>query len=277
MFMPAFWSFGRQREEQPELEVRHRLPDERRFKTPLVFVHGAFVGAWCWDEHFLAWFADQGFEVFAPSLRGHGTSGGRLETSGVLDYVDDLASVIAQLPVAPVIVAHSMGALVAQRYLESHSVPASVLMASVPLAGLTESSMRLLSGDPVLLGQMALMQIAPSAVDPRVAQRAMFSEDLDPELLARYASATQPESQHALWDMTLGVLPRPWLVPRHPMLVIGAENDRLFSPSEVERTAAAYHAPVHIAPDMAHAMMIEAGWQGIAERIRDWLAATGID
>lgn len=277
MFMPGFWSFRRPTKAQPDLEVRHRLPVQPRFRTPIVFVHGAFVGAWCWDEHFLSWFADQGFEVYAPSLRGHGGSGGRLDSSGILDYVDDLASVTSRLPVAPVIVGHSMGALVTQRYLEAHSAPASVLMASVPLAGLTESSMRLISADPALFGQMALMQIAPGAVDPQVAQRAMFSNELDSELLARYAKATQPESQHALWDMTLGVLPRPWMVARHPMLVLGAANDRLFSPSEVRRTAQAYEAPVHIEPDMAHAMMIEPGWQSVAERIRDWLVASGID
>jgi len=28
--------------------------------TPLVFVHGAWHGAWCWDEFFLPCFADKG-------------------------------------------------------------------------------------------------------------------------------------------------------------------------------------------------------------------------
>ena len=36
-------------------------------KTPLVFVHGA----WCWDEFFLPYFADHGYECHAFSLRGH--------------------------------------------------------------------------------------------------------------------------------------------------------------------------------------------------------------
>lgn len=41
---------------------------------PLLFVHGAFQGGWCWDANFLDFFAKRGFRVLAPSLRGHGSS-----------------------------------------------------------------------------------------------------------------------------------------------------------------------------------------------------------
>jgi pimeloyl-ACP methyl ester carboxylesterase len=42
--------------------------------APLLFVHGAGLSAWCWDEHFLDFFADNGYRAVAPSLRGHGGS-----------------------------------------------------------------------------------------------------------------------------------------------------------------------------------------------------------
>jgi non-heme chloroperoxidase len=271
MFVPSFWPGVRRAADQPDLEVLHRRPTERRFQTPLVFVHGAFVGGWCWDCYFLDWFADQGFEVYAPSLRGHAGSDGHLNSSGVMDYVADLASVIAQLAVPPVIIGHSMGGLVTQRYLEDHSAAAAVLMASVPLTGLTDSSLRLATGDPALFTQMALMQVVPQAVDVAVARRAIFSDQIPDEELARYAGRVQSESQRAIWDMTVGALPRPWRVTEVPMFVLGAADDRLFSPAEVRRTAEAYNAPVHIEPGMAHAMMLEPGWAGIANRIHEWL------
>src|SRR5512141_2985715 len=44
--------------------------------APLLFVHGAWHAAWCWDEHFLDFFAGQGFAVHALSLQGHGASEG---------------------------------------------------------------------------------------------------------------------------------------------------------------------------------------------------------
>jgi pimeloyl-ACP methyl ester carboxylesterase len=42
--------------------------------TPLLFVHGAWHGAWCWDEYFLDFFAGRGYRALAVSLRGHGNS-----------------------------------------------------------------------------------------------------------------------------------------------------------------------------------------------------------
>ena len=55
----------------PELEIFRRSPSGKaKSKHPIVFVHGAFTGAWCWNEHFLTWFADKGFETVSFSLRG---------------------------------------------------------------------------------------------------------------------------------------------------------------------------------------------------------------
>ena len=40
----------------------------------LLFVHGTWHAAWCWDEHFLDFFASKGHHALAVSLRGHGGS-----------------------------------------------------------------------------------------------------------------------------------------------------------------------------------------------------------
>ena len=42
--------------------------------VPLLFVHGAWHAAWCWDENFLGFFADKGYRAVALSLRNHGSS-----------------------------------------------------------------------------------------------------------------------------------------------------------------------------------------------------------
>ena len=114
--------------------------------TPLLFVHGAFAGAWVWDEHFLPYFAAQGYHAHALSLRGHGGSFGcdNIDSHSVHDYVDDLATVIADLPKPPILVGHSMGGFIVQKYLERHPVPAAVLMCSVPPQGLVAAQFSLL-------------------------------------------------------------------------------------------------------------------------------------
>ena len=40
---------------------------------PLVFVHGLYHAAWCWEEHWMGWLAGQGYSCYAVSLRGQVT------------------------------------------------------------------------------------------------------------------------------------------------------------------------------------------------------------
>jgi alpha-beta hydrolase superfamily lysophospholipase len=60
------------------------------------------------------------------------------------------------------------------------------------------------------------------------------------------------------------------------MLVLGAEHDTIVTRRQIHRTAAVYGAEAEIFPDMAHDMMLEPGWQAVAERIDSWLTAQGL-
>ena len=99
------------------LELISRQPSGKTHRTPLLFVHGAWHAAWCWDEHFLPYFAAHGYEAHAVSLRGHGSSPGpkRLSWVSTADYVADVAATVQQFAVPPVIIGHSMGGFVVQK------------------------------------------------------------------------------------------------------------------------------------------------------------------
>lgn len=56
-----------------------------------------------------------------------------------------------------------------------------------------------------------------------------------------------------------------------PMLVIGAENDSIFSVKENQTTAKKYNAHLHIVPDMAHDMMLDQHYDRAAEVVLEWL------
>src|SRR5437762_4644186 len=80
------WSSGM------DLELITRKAQGDSYATPLLFVHGAWHGAWCWDEHFLPYFAEQGFDAHALSFRIHGKSEsvGQLRWKRAADYVADV-------------------------------------------------------------------------------------------------------------------------------------------------------------------------------------------
>ena len=82
------------------LEVISKTPAAGAHATPVLFVHGAWHGAWCWDEGFLDFFAARGFTAHALSLRNHGASdsAGSLRFRRISEYVDDVSRVAASLP-----------------------------------------------------------------------------------------------------------------------------------------------------------------------------------
>ena len=84
---------------------------------PLVFVHGGYTHSGCWDINFLPFFQKRGYNCHAVDLSGHGKSPGieDLNSFGIDDYADDVGQVVAGLSSAPVLIGHSMGAIVVQR------------------------------------------------------------------------------------------------------------------------------------------------------------------
>lgn len=261
-----------------KLELISNTPESVTRSTPLLFIHGAWHGAWCWEEHFLPYFAERGYRAHAISLRGHGESErpAHFRWMRISDYVADVAQVVDQLPHAPVLIGHSMGGLVVQKYIEKHTVPAAVLLASVPVRGVLRTTFRIARRHPLAFLKANLTwSLYPVIARPELAKEAFFSMDIPPAKLRRYFSLMQDESYLAFLDMMCLNLPDPEKVST-ALLILGAENDTIFRPEEVAATAAAYNTTPEFFEKMAHDMMLENGWQSVADRILGWLAEKGL-
>ena len=255
-----------------DLEVLAQVPSGTVHATPLLFVHGAFTAAWCWQEHFLSFFAEAGYASYAISLSGHGHSRGRdrLDSLSIADYVADVAAVAATMPTPPVLIGHSMGGFVVQKYLEQHEAAGAVLMCSVPPQGLMSAAMGAMFSRPGLFQDLnSLMSGGRVAIDSL--REALFAQPVGTDDLARFYRWSQPESHRAIWDMTLFDLPRPSLIGGLPLLVLGAEFDHLMPVSTVEMTASRYAVEAEIFPGMGHGLMLERDWRLVAERLLAWL------
>lgn len=260
------------------LEVLEEGRDSARYKTPLLFVHGSWHGAWCWAENFLPWFTERGYHAVALSLRGHSGSSSEkpLRRVSMADYMADVAAVAGRFATAPVLIGHSMGGGIVQKLLETYRVPAAVLLAAMPPSGVLRTSLAIAQRHPVLFARMNLTQnLYPLVNTPVLAREMFYSTHLPAAKLERYANLLGNESYRAFLDMLGLNLPNPANV-RTPLLVLGGAQDQIFSPAEVMQTAAAYGVTAQLFPNMAHNLMLENGWEQVAARMHSWLQVQGV-
>ncbi len=261
----------------PELEVIRRGRARGRGRGPLLFVHGAYVGAWCWDEHFLPYFAARGFECHAVSLRGHGASEGRamLPLASLDDYVADVAAVASGLDRLPIIIGHSMGGTIAQRYVATQPALGLVLIASVPPRGLWGTAIELWWRNPSLVADLALVQAGQERwVDLDRLRLALFAPDMPKAKALAYLARMQCESERALLDLSaMHLYARPTALEM-PLQVIGGACDGLFGPDAVKMTATWYDTDAAILPGLGHTLMLDPAWRNAADRVFEWITTT---
>ncbi len=262
-----------------KLEILQQTPKGKPKPTPLLFVHGKWHGAWCWAEHFLPYFAERGYACAALSLRGHAGSEGRerLRWTSIAEYVADVEQAAREMGAPPIVIGHSMGGFITQKYLERHAeTPAAVLLTSIPPGGLWPTTFLLLRRHPlVVLKVLTTLSLYPTIETPALARWALFGKDMPDEQVAAYHRQMGDESFRAYLD-ELGLnLVHPKRV-RTPLLVIGAQEDQVITPRMVQKTARAYGVQPVIFPHIAHDVMLESGWDRVAARIAEWLQERGL-
>ena len=263
-----------------QLEVIHQAAAGERQPSPLLFIHGAYSNASCWQQHFMPWFAQQGFDCRALSLEGHGNSEGQdyLSAISIDDYVANLRQTITDYypEQQPVVIAHSMGGYVVQDYLTRYTLPGVALLASVPPSGLSGSSMRLMTHSPDLLTQLNRFQQGHYQPDLDGLRHLLFSDDADLAAVDWVAHHSQTESERAIMDMHMPSLFSRALRQPLPALVLGAADDQLISADDNHATAQRLGCHAHILPAIGHMMMLDNRWEQCAISIRQWLSQTGL-
>ena len=195
--------------------------------TGILLVHGAWHGPWCWDG-FAQRLAGHGHQVHAVRLRGHDGSPGRI-WHRVRDYVADVGEAAGRFAEPPVLVGHSLGGLVVQKYLEHGPAQGAVLLAPLPRHGMGLPVARLAVRHPAATLQANLtLRLRPLVATPKLVRDLFFTPDTPQELVDDTFGRLQDESWPAVLD-TLVVWPRPRRV-RVAVLVMGAQHDGFFTP-----------------------------------------------
>jgi pimeloyl-ACP methyl ester carboxylesterase len=236
--------------------------------TGILLIHGAWHGPWCWDG-FAARLAERGHDVRTVRLRGHDQSGERT-WHRIHHYVEDVQRAAERFAEPPVLVGHSMGGLLAQRYAQRHPARAVVLLASIPPGSAIRVAARLALRRPLAMTNATLRLRLKPLVASRAQTRAMFFTDDTPSATVDSCHAKlRDESYLAFLDMLVPTMRRPKV--RAPVLVLGASDDAIISADDVRRTACAYDTQAELFDGMGHGMTLGAGWERVADRVDAWV------
>jgi pimeloyl-ACP methyl ester carboxylesterase len=247
----------------------------------VVLIHGA----WSRGEQLgpaRAAFEERGYTAHTPTLRHHklpSREGAmKVASLSLRDYTDDLVAFVNSLDSQPLLVGHSMGGLLAQ-LVAARTRPAGLVAACPgPAAGIfggTLSSMRM-SLPHVLRPRSWTKPWCP----PTFEQFRRWIANTQTEDIAREIyDGLVCESGRYLWELLLG-LPRlsdaavvDFATVTAPVLVLGAECDRIVPASVVRRTAARYpHATAVEIPRSDHMVFSGAALPVTMSYVDDWMA-----
>lgn len=262
-----------------KLELNHWPAAEPNGKPPLLFVHGMAHAAWCWEWNFVPFFNALGYDCYTISLRGHGKSDGHnnIRWHRIAHYVQDVEWAISQTGSRPILIGHSMGGFILQKYLlEKDDAPAVVTLAGVPAGGMLKGSLKIARHFPwAFIKGNLILSTAPFSESEHIIKTIAFSKGAPDTLITRVKEAMEPESYMAYLDMMFLNLHTPRKV-KTPALFLYAANDFIVDREGWTKTAAGFSATAEIVDDIAHDMFLDVRWKDAASRISNWLKSINL-
>ena len=239
--------------------------------VPALLVHGMWATCVKW-EGWQAELARLGFTSYAIDLPGHAPDsplppGVHVGDATFAMSVDAIRAAARALG-APVLIAHSLGGLMALKAAEQLELAALVVLApaaprGVPFVGspgLLASQLRFL---PQVVAGRAFMP--DRRTGDRLLYNRMSSADAD-----RLHARLVPDSGRIGREVLTGIRVDAELIGA-PMLVLVGAHDRLAPPSMVGRIARRIGAQLRVYPDHAHEMLSEPGFEPTVRETAEWV------
>lgn len=245
-------------------------------KPTLLLVHGAWHGAWCWEAKFAPYLREKGLSVETMNLPGHGQPGPqKIGWPSVAEYTDAVEAKLKSIAGPVVVAGHSMGGFVVQKLMERRpaNLAGAVLVAAATPRGVLGVISHLVTTRPLdFLKANATFDLYHLVRTPELAYGLFYSDQMPKDEAQKYWDSLNNESFRAFVDMMGLALPRASKAdPSLPKWIIGGEKDAIFPPPIIEKTAQAYGAKAKIYAGMGHNLMVDVGWEKVADDLKQWV------
>jgi pimeloyl-ACP methyl ester carboxylesterase len=247
----------------------------------IVMVHGASEGGWCFAALRLP-FEQRGWTVLAPDLLAHGSDMAgaktRLAGIGLADYRAELVPLVRSLPAPPVLLGHSMGAVLVQQLAAQGLASAIVLVNPAPRAGILPTSD---SEKDLAQGFMTIPSFWKTVIAPDFDLACIYTMNKVPKDRQRpLFEKFGPESGLAYYQLFFWTIDKTkasavdTAAVRCPVLVVSGAEDNLVSGATARATASGFsQSSFWEEPGHGHMLPVEPGAEAIGARIADWIPA----
>lgn len=261
-----------------KIEVLYENPDECIGKYPIVFVHGGYMGAWCWKPYFIPYMKQKGFECYALSLRGHGNSEGHdmIQKHSFGDYVEDVEQLLNGIGRKCILVGHSMGGAVVQKVCEANKdkIAAMILLCSPSPMGMgIKAGIEMMGRGVKQVWNVTMFHqgiIKSEDIPEKFPFRWFFSDYMNQDEKIKYARMMTRESDKVSKQITKKFIKKPEDF-KMPILIVGGGDDWYFSPKTQTKNAVLYGTEAVIVPKIAHNVMIDKNWDKVAEKVYQFI------
>jgi len=249
----------------------------------LLMVHGMWGSAEIWTGY-KAFFEQLGYQVITPTLRWHeakylNAPPKELGTTSLLDYASDLEQLIGTLKEKPILIGHSMGALLVQILASRGLAQSAILLTPAPPAGVFAfriSSTRTFLSVPTV----PFFWRNPMKPTFNEAKYGIFNMLMPEQQVEEYGKYVFESGQIAFetafsqFDRKKASTVDEKLIDC-PMLVVAAAHDRIVPVSVAKQVYKKYkkHTDVtfKVFKRFGHAIQQQKGWEEIPAYVDEWM------
>jgi pimeloyl-ACP methyl ester carboxylesterase len=198
------------------------------------------------------------------------------------DQLSDISSFVRGLPQEPVMIGHSIGGVIAQRYLAKLSQEGTAQLSPIVGAALLANAgprefmpkLRWFQSQRSLwhAARVFLWMLKRPVHDRRLVREMFFSDDLPEQDFQRYHQhlAAAPQLVPITGkDMKQPVTLGPHTLP--PVVAIGGADDGIVMEYQLRDAADFFGARAVVVPGLAHDLMLDTRWELAASILLEWV------